>query len=73
MFGLEPKLPHVLGAEGGGTVVAVGDRVCPFRKGDRVYGLILMRSPKGGFYAKYATACSSMQRPPLSAAAHTGR
>jgi len=55
MFGLEPKFPHVLGTEGAGTVMAVGDRVHRFRQGDRVYGLILMRSPKGGFYAEYAT------------------
>jgi len=54
MFGIEPKFPYVLGSEGAGTVVAVGEKVSRFQEGDRVYGLILLRSLKGGFYAEYA-------------------
>jgi NADPH:quinone reductase-like Zn-dependent oxidoreductase/uncharacterized protein YndB with AHSA1/START domain len=53
MLDLEPEFPYVLGSDGAGTVVAVGQRVRGFREGDRVYGLNLA-SPKGGFYAEYA-------------------
>ncbi len=53
MCGLNPPFPHVLGADGAGTVVAVGDGVTRFKIGDRVYGMSLS-SPKGGFYAEYA-------------------
>ncbi|MEJ2701643.1 MAG: NADP-dependent oxidoreductase [Sedimentisphaerales bacterium] len=52
MFGVEPKFPYVLGSDGAGTVVAVGEDVTEFQEGDRVYGLSLM-NPKGGFYAEY--------------------
>jgi NADPH2:quinone reductase len=52
MFGVEPKFPYVLGSDGAGTVVAVGEDVAEFQEGDRVYGLSLM-NPKGGFYAEY--------------------
>ncbi len=45
-----PKFPFILGSEGAGEVVAVGDKVSNFKKGDRVYGL----SENGGFYAEYA-------------------
>jgi NADPH:quinone reductase-like Zn-dependent oxidoreductase len=47
------KFPYVLGSDGAGTVVAVGERVRGFRQGDRVYGMSLA-NPKGGFYAQYA-------------------
>lgn len=50
--GAEPRFPYVLGSEGAGTVVEVGDRVRGFAKGDRVYAAALM-NPKGGFYAEY--------------------
>jgi NADPH:quinone reductase len=53
MLGLEPKFPYVLGSDGAGTVVAVGERVRRFREGDRVYAFGLA-NPKGGFYAEYA-------------------
>jgi len=53
MYGLNPPFPHVLGSDGAGTVVAVGDGVTRFKTGDRVYGMSLS-SPKGGFYAEYA-------------------
>jgi NADPH2:quinone reductase len=54
MYGGEPTFPYVLGSEGAGTVVAVGEKVSRFQEGDQVYGLITMRNPKGGFYAEYA-------------------
>ena len=53
MFGIEPKFPYVLGTDGAGTVVAVGERVSRFKEGDRVYAISLA-NPKGGFYAEYA-------------------
>src|SRR3954468_2853589 len=36
-FKIEPRFPYVLGSEGSGTVVAVGDDVEGFSEGDRVY------------------------------------
>ncbi|RPJ38270.1 MAG: NADP-dependent oxidoreductase, partial [Planctomycetaceae bacterium] len=53
MLGIEPKVPYVLGSDGAGTVVAVGERVRRFNEGDRVYAMSLA-NPKGGFYAEYA-------------------
>jgi NADPH:quinone reductase len=41
--------PRVIGNDGAGTVVAVGDRVTNLRVGDRVYGYSML----GGFYAEY--------------------
>jgi len=52
LFGIEPKFPYVLGTDGAGEVVTVGNRVKKFKEGDRVYALSLM-NPKGGFYAEY--------------------
>lgn len=54
MYPGEPSFPYVLGSEGAGTVVAVGDNVVGVQEGDQVYGLITARSPKGGFYSEYA-------------------
>jgi NADPH:quinone reductase-like Zn-dependent oxidoreductase len=54
MMGGEPKFPYVLDSEGAGIVAAVGEQVSRFKEGDRVYGLITLRNPKGGFYAEYA-------------------
>jgi NADPH2:quinone reductase len=51
-FKIEPKFPYVLGSEGAGTVVAVGDHVERFAEGDRVYAISFL-NPKGGFYAEY--------------------
>jgi NADPH:quinone reductase-like Zn-dependent oxidoreductase len=53
MLGIEPCFPYILGSEGAGTVVAVGERVRRFTVGDRVYALGFL-NPKGGFYAEYA-------------------
>jgi NADPH:quinone reductase-like Zn-dependent oxidoreductase len=47
-----PKFPYVLGSDGAGTIVAVGEDVKKFKKGDRIYALAL-GNPKGGFYAEY--------------------
>lgn len=52
LFGIEPTFPYVLGFEGAGTVVTVGDRVSRFKEGDRVYAGSYL-NPKGGFYAQY--------------------
>ena len=53
MLGIEPGFPYVLGSEGAGEVVAVGERVDRFGRGDRVYAAGFL-NPKGGFYAEYA-------------------
>lgn len=52
-YGVEPTFPYVIGFEGAGTVVAVGESVTRFKKGDRVYADRHI-NPKGGFYAEYA-------------------
>ena len=51
-FGVKATFPYVLGADGAGTVEAVGDAVHSFKRDNQVYGINLM-SPKGGFYAEY--------------------
>ena len=51
--GIEPKFPWVLGSEGAGKVVAVGEKVLRFRIGDPVYGHQWTMNPKAGFYAEY--------------------
>ena len=52
MFATKVHFPYVLGSDGAGVVVAVGDEVTKFKEGDRVYAFALM-NPKGGFYAEY--------------------
>src|ERR1700757_2776953 len=47
--GDSPRFPQVIGNDGAGTVVAVGDGVKRFREGDRVYAFTM----RGGFYAEY--------------------
>lgn len=54
LMGGSPTFPYVLGSEGAGTVVAVGEGVTRFRPGDRVYAAQLATSR--GFYAEYAAA-----------------
>src|SRR5262245_25818920 len=54
LFGTKPQFPYVLGSDGAGTVVAVGDQVTRIKKGDRVYGMSLGTAK--GFYAEYAPA-----------------
>src|SRR5688500_14731586 len=41
LMGTEPTFPDVLGSDGAGTVVAVGQRVERFKEGDRVYAMSL--------------------------------
>ncbi len=52
MLGIEPSFPYVLGSEGAGVIVAVGEQVGRFKKGDQVYAAGFL-NPKGGFYAEY--------------------
>ncbi|HEX5058582.1 MAG TPA: NADP-dependent oxidoreductase [Kofleriaceae bacterium] len=49
---VKPRFPRVVGSDGAGTVVAVGDDVENFAVGDRVYGWGLGNA-KGGFFAEY--------------------
>lgn len=51
--GVQPKFPWILGSEGAGKIVAVGDEVSKFRSGDIVYGGVWATNPKAGFYAQY--------------------
>ncbi len=53
IYGQKAHFPYVLGSDGAGTVMDVGQKVTRFKKGDRVYAFGLM-NPKGGFYAQYA-------------------
>jgi NADPH:quinone reductase-like Zn-dependent oxidoreductase len=63
MAGGKPHFPYVLGADGAGTVAAVGERVSRFREGDQVYGYNAL-SAKDGFYAEY-TAIKADELAPL--------
>jgi NADPH2:quinone reductase len=62
MMGGKPSFPYVLGSDGAGTVVAVGERVKQFKAGDRVYALALA-NPKGGFYAQYIAVKADQAAP----------
>jgi len=53
MLGINPTFPWILGSEGAGKIVAVGDKVSGFQNGDLVYGDIWGTNPKRGFYAEY--------------------
>jgi len=50
--GAAGSFPQVLGSDGAGTVVAVGEKVKGFKVGDHAYGYAI-NNPKGGFYAEY--------------------
>jgi NADPH:quinone reductase-like Zn-dependent oxidoreductase len=52
MLNIEPKFPYILGSEGAGTVVAIGENVIGVNIGDKVYAPGFL-NPKGGFYAEY--------------------
>ena len=59
-FELGPTgFPRVIGNDGAGTVVAVGDEVKRFRPGDRVYAY----SMDGGFYAEYVAVSEDNAAP----------
>ncbi|XXF76245.1 NADP-dependent oxidoreductase [Myxococcaceae bacterium GXIMD 01537] len=47
------SFPHVLGTDGAGAVVAVGEGVKARKVGDKVYAFGFLND-KGGFYAEYA-------------------
>lgn len=49
---VDPNFPLVLGADGSGTVAAVGPHIRRMRVGDAVYSYS-WNNPKGGFYAEY--------------------
>lgn len=56
MEGYKPgktSFPHVLGTDGAGAVVAVGEGVKDRKVGDKVYAFGFLND-KGGFYAEYA-------------------
>lgn len=53
LHGRPPGFPLVLGGEGAGEVVAVGDGVSSPSLGERVWAGAFL-NPKGGFYAEYA-------------------
>lgn len=56
ILGVQPKFPWILGSEGAGEVVAIGDEVDALRVGDRVYAGDWLTNPKAGFYAEYKAA-----------------
>jgi NADPH2:quinone reductase len=47
----KPGFPRIIGNDGAGTVVAIGEKVDRFKVGDGVYAY----SMEGGFYAEYAS------------------
>jgi len=53
-LGRRTRFPLVTGSEGAGVVVARGARVRDLREGERVYGLVAHRNPKGGCHAEFA-------------------
>jgi len=52
MLGIVPAFPYVLGSEGCGRIVNVGENVSRFKSGDTVTAAGFLNS-KGGFYAEY--------------------
>ncbi len=62
--GIKPSFPWTLGSEGAGKIVAVGQKVTGFSKGDLVYGIVWGTNPKAGFYAEY-TAVNADQAWPI--------
>ena len=53
VYGIKASFPYVIGSEGAGTVVGLGEKVSGFRNGDLVYAHVWARDPKAGFYAEY--------------------
>jgi NADPH:quinone reductase len=49
----KPSFPYILGSEGAGTIVAVGEEVSKFKEGDHMYGFSSFDG-KSGFYSEYA-------------------
>jgi NADPH:quinone reductase-like Zn-dependent oxidoreductase len=48
-LGASDRFPKVMGNDGAGTIVAIGDQAKRFQVGDRVYAYTM----RGGFYAQY--------------------
>jgi NADPH:quinone reductase len=64
------KFPVVLGADGAGSIEAVGTGVRHFKVGDKVYGSGFL-NPKGGFYAEYIALPEELVAPaPKNLPAH---
>jgi NADPH:quinone reductase-like Zn-dependent oxidoreductase len=53
LWGAEGPHPLILGSDGAGVVVAVGERVEGFSVGDEVFAYEYL-NPRGGFHAEYA-------------------
>jgi NADPH:quinone reductase len=49
----KPSFPYILGSDGAGTIVAVGENVTKFKEGDRIYGFSSFDG-RTGFYSEYA-------------------
>ncbi len=58
IFG-ETYFPRILGGDGAGTIVAVGEKVADFKEGDRVYGFGF-QNRKGGFYSEHIVLATSL-------------
>jgi len=54
LYKIQTRFPVVLGSEGAGKIVDVGEKVSGFQNGDSIYGFIWQRNPKAGFNAQYA-------------------
>ena len=55
---VDHAFPLVMGSDGAGVVVAVGDQVTSFRPGDRVYGQFMKVALGRGSYAEHTVAPS---------------
>ena len=62
MMNLQPKFPMIIGSEGAGEVVAVGDGVTEPRVGEQVYAVNFL-NPKGGCYAEYFSVKAGFTQP----------
>ena len=62
MMNLQTKFPLVIGSEGAGEVVAVGEGVEMPRVGDRVWAVGFL-NPKGGFYAEFVAVSAKLTQP----------
>ena len=48
-----PKLPHILGKDGSGVIIALGPKTSKFKVGDRVFGMLPMFKPYIGTNCQY--------------------
>src|ERR1700733_1695107 len=64
----KPSFPYILGSDGAGTIVAVGEDVSKFKEGDHIYGFSSFDG-RTGFYSEYAVVkadAASLLPPGLS-------